>query len=68
MKYLLDTNVLRELGKTTPHSNVSAWIRTVDDQRLDGPRDYEGDCKAEAKKAWYCGRAVGINYGYIRCI
>jgi predicted nucleic acid-binding protein len=31
MKYLLDTNVLRELGKTTPHQNVSAWLKTVDD-------------------------------------
>ena len=34
MKYLLDTNVLRELGKTTPHRNVSAWIRTVNDAEL----------------------------------
>jgi toxin FitB len=33
MNYLLDTNVLRELGKT-PHGNVSAWIRTVDDAEL----------------------------------
>jgi predicted nucleic acid-binding protein len=34
MKYLLDTNVLRELGKTTPHQNVSAWLKTVDDVDL----------------------------------
>lgn len=31
MKYLLDTNVLRELGKTSPHKNVAAWLRNVDD-------------------------------------
>ena len=34
MKYLLDTNVLRELGKTSPHRNVAAWLKTVDDGDL----------------------------------
>lgn len=34
MKYLLDTNVLRELGKTSPHKNVAAWLRSVDDGDL----------------------------------
>ncbi|GAJ30374.1 type II toxin-antitoxin system VapC family toxin [Acidomonas methanolica] len=34
MKYLLDTNVLREIGKTSPHENVSAWLDTVDDADL----------------------------------
>ena len=34
MKYLLDTNVLRELGKTFPHKNVAAWLNTVDDADL----------------------------------
>lgn len=34
MKYLLDTNVLRELGKTSPHKNVATWLRTVDDADL----------------------------------
>lgn len=34
MKYLLDTNVLRELGKSTPHKNVAAWLKTVDDADL----------------------------------
>ena len=34
MKYLLDTNILRELGKTTPHKNVGAWIKSVDDADL----------------------------------
>jgi predicted nucleic acid-binding protein len=34
MKYLLDTNVLRELGKTRPHQNVAAWLKTVDDADL----------------------------------
>ncbi|MFC5394234.1 type II toxin-antitoxin system VapC family toxin [Bosea vestrisii] len=34
MKYLLDTNVLRELGKTTPHKNVAAWLKSVDDGDL----------------------------------
>jgi len=34
MKYLLDTNVLRELGKTSPHENVAAWLKSVDDADL----------------------------------
>jgi predicted nucleic acid-binding protein len=34
MKYLLDTNVLREVGKTTPHKNVAAWLKSVDDADL----------------------------------
>ena len=34
MKFLLDTNVLREVGKTTPHENVAAWLRQVDDSDL----------------------------------
>lgn len=34
MKYLLDTNILRELGKTAPHKNVAAWLKTVDDADL----------------------------------
>ncbi|UHD45817.1 type II toxin-antitoxin system VapC family toxin [Aureimonas altamirensis] len=34
MKYLLDTNVLRELGKTSPHRNVAAWLASVDDADL----------------------------------
>lgn len=34
MKYLLDTNVLRELGKTAPHKNVAAWLKNVDDADL----------------------------------
>lgn len=34
MKYLLDTNVFRELGKTFPHANVGAWLKTVDDADL----------------------------------
>ena len=34
MKYLLDTNVLREIGRTTPHQNVIAWLDTVDDADL----------------------------------
>ncbi|MFG1304692.1 type II toxin-antitoxin system VapC family toxin [Xanthobacter autotrophicus] len=34
MKYLLDTNVVRELGATTPHKNVAAWFKTVDDTDL----------------------------------
>ncbi|BCM87607.1 PIN domain-containing protein [Methylobacterium indicum] len=31
MKYLLDTNVFREIGKTAPHENVVAWLKGVDD-------------------------------------
>jgi predicted nucleic acid-binding protein len=31
MKYLLDTNVLRELDKTSPHKNVAAWLKIIDD-------------------------------------
>lgn len=34
MRYLLDTNVLRELGKTLPHKNVAAWLKSVDDADL----------------------------------
>jgi predicted nucleic acid-binding protein len=34
MKYLLDTNVFRELGKQQPHVNVHAWLDTVDDADL----------------------------------
>jgi len=34
MKYLLDTNVLRELGKTSPHKNVATWLKSVDDGDL----------------------------------
>jgi predicted nucleic acid-binding protein len=34
MKYLLDTNVFREIGKLQPHDNVSAWLATVDDADL----------------------------------
>lgn len=34
MRYLLDTNVLRELGRTAPHKHVNAWLRTVDDSAL----------------------------------
>ncbi|HJU16183.1 MAG TPA: type II toxin-antitoxin system VapC family toxin [Stellaceae bacterium] len=34
MKYLLDTNVFREIGKSQPHANVSAWLATVDDADL----------------------------------
>jgi hypothetical protein len=34
MKYLLDTNVLHELGKTSPHRNVAAWLKSVDDADL----------------------------------
>jgi predicted nucleic acid-binding protein len=31
MKYLLDTNVLREIGRANPHGNVAAWLASVDD-------------------------------------
>lgn len=34
MKYLLDTNVLRELGKTSPQRNVVVWLKSVDDSDL----------------------------------
>src|SRR3984885_11672210 len=34
MKFLLDTNVLRELGKTSPHKNVATWLKSVDDADL----------------------------------
>jgi predicted nucleic acid-binding protein len=34
MKYLLDTNVFREIGKTAPHENVWAWLASVDDAEL----------------------------------
>ncbi|MBB6305565.1 MULTISPECIES: type II toxin-antitoxin system VapC family toxin [Rhizobium] len=34
MKYLLDTNVLKEIGRPVPHENVAAWLDTVDDTDL----------------------------------
>jgi len=34
MRYLLDTNVFREIGKTRLHKNVSAWLSGVDDVDL----------------------------------
>jgi toxin FitB len=34
MKFLLDTNVFREIGKTIPHANVAAWLDGVDDSAL----------------------------------
>ncbi|MFG1379127.1 type II toxin-antitoxin system VapC family toxin [Xanthobacter autotrophicus] len=34
MKYLLDTNVLKELSRPEPHENVAAWLNSVDDQDL----------------------------------
>lgn len=34
MRFLLDTNVFREIGKTQPHPHVSSWLRSVDDADL----------------------------------
>ena len=34
MKYLLDTNVFREIGKTEPHEHVRAWLAHMDDADL----------------------------------
>ncbi len=34
MRYLLDTNVFREIGKMDPHPNVRAWLSQVDDAEL----------------------------------
>jgi len=34
MRFLLDTNVFREIGKTEPQTNVAAWLHTVDDVDL----------------------------------
>ncbi len=34
MKFLLDTNVFREIGKTAPDANVAAWLNSVDDGDL----------------------------------
>lgn len=31
MKYLLDTNVLKEISRPKPHENVAAWLETIDD-------------------------------------
>jgi predicted nucleic acid-binding protein len=30
MRFLLDTNVFREIGKTRPDANVAAWLDSVD--------------------------------------
>jgi predicted nucleic acid-binding protein len=34
MKFLLDTNVFREIGRTKPNTNVAAWLASVDDSDL----------------------------------
>lgn len=34
MRYLLDTVVLKEIGKSKPNANVEAWLATVDDLDL----------------------------------
>ncbi|MDK4731495.1 type II toxin-antitoxin system VapC family toxin [Rhizobium sp. CNPSo 3490] len=34
MRYLLDTNVLKELSRPKPHQNVEVWFDTVDDNDL----------------------------------
>lgn len=34
MKYLLDTNVFREVGKDAPHQHVGAWLNRVNDTDL----------------------------------
>jgi len=31
MRFLLDKNVFREIGKAAPHANVAAWLRKIDD-------------------------------------
>jgi len=31
MKFLLDTNVFREIGRTAPNANVADWLDKVDD-------------------------------------
>lgn len=34
MKYLLDTNVFREIGRPPQHGHVAAWLKTVNDSDL----------------------------------
>lgn len=34
MKYLLDTNVLRQIGRDDPHPNVARWLGRVSDSDL----------------------------------
>jgi predicted nucleic acid-binding protein len=34
MKYLLDTNVFREIGKSRPHEHIRHWLAGVDDSEL----------------------------------
>jgi hypothetical protein len=34
MKYLLDTSVFREIGKSEPHEHVRTWLAGVDDADL----------------------------------
>lgn len=34
MRFLLDTNVLREVGRTDPDGNVARWLDGVDDADL----------------------------------
>jgi hypothetical protein len=72
MKYLLDTNVLRELGKTSPHRNVAAWLKAVDDGDLAisalRPRDHERRQQAEKDEARDRGCAEGGRHGDLRCL
>ena len=40
MRFLLDTNVFREIGRATLHANVAAWLDKVDDgasPKISGP-------------------------------
>ena len=34
MKYLLDTNIFREIGRSEPDRHVAAWLNGVDDTDL----------------------------------
>jgi len=34
LKYLLDTNILKELSRPKPHDNAKAWLSKVDDLDL----------------------------------
>lgn len=34
MKFLIDTNVFREIGKTIPDRNVAQWLNQIDDADL----------------------------------
>jgi predicted nucleic acid-binding protein len=60
MRYLLDTNVFREIGKGTPHVNVGRWLSDADDCGLAATARVHGLTMVTRNVADFAGRAVGL--------